>query len=178
MKVLAFDTETTGLIENHTIKLDRLPEVIEFFGHIVDLKTGKVGRKLDTFIKPRKNISEEITKITGINDQDVADAPPFVEVADVIEDLISRADVVLAHNLSYDMEMVDTEFERLGRKIKWPKGRICTVEQTIHLKGHRLSLSALHSFLFKEEFTGAHRARVDVAALTRCARELFKRGLL
>ena len=58
---------------------------------------------------------------------------------------------------------------------EWPR-LCCTVENTEWLHGHRLSLSALHEELFGEPFSGAHRARTDVAALTRCYLELVKRG--
>jgi hypothetical protein len=61
--------------------------------------------------------------------------------------------------------------------VKWPR-RICTVEQTQHIKGFRLNLSGLHEFLFGEKFSGAHRAKVDVAALVRCSSEMFKREML
>jgi len=50
------------------------------------------------------------------------------------------------------------------------------VQETEWIKGHRLSLSALHEELFGEPFSGAHRARVDVDALTRCFNELRQRG--
>ena len=44
MKAFIFDTETTGLVKNRTIKLDDQPEVIEFYGALVDLskKGGKI----------------------------------------------------------------------------------------------------------------------------------------
>jgi hypothetical protein len=73
--------------------------------------------------------------------------------------------------------MVDIEAQRLGIELRWPR-LVCTVEQTIALKGYRLSLENLHKELFGEPFEGAHRAKADVAALTRCCRELFKRGMI
>lgn len=175
LKIFVYDTETSGLVENRTIKLEKLPEIIEFYGAYVDLATGEVEMEIDTLIKPQSPIASEITKITTITNEMLKDAPPFSELADIIADTIGDAGFLLAHNASFDKEMVDIEFERLGRKIKW--GRIlCSVEATIHLKGYRLSLSALHEELFGEPFAGAHRAKVDVTALIRCARELYRRG--
>lgn len=177
MKAFIFDTETTGLIMNRRLPLDKQPHITEFFGVTVDLKTGKMGKKISHLVKPPIHISGEITRITGINDELVADAPPFADVADKIIKALEAAPVVIAHNLSYDVDMVELEAERLGRKIAWPK-KICTVEQTIHLKSFRLNLSRLHELLFGEPFAGAHRAEADVTALTKCCIELYKRGIL
>lgn len=179
MKAIIFDTETTGLIDNGTAKLEKQPEVIEFYACVADLKTGKIAQELDLLIKPQREISAEITKITGITPAMVEGAPAFGAVSDRVKAIlnVATAPLAIAHNASFDKEMLDIEFKRLGGWIAWPR-LICTVEQTVHLKGFRLSLSNLHELLFNEPFTGAHRAKVDVAALTRCCVELFKRGML
>lgn len=178
MRVLIFDTETTGLIENRTVKIDKLPEVIEFYGCVVDLETGEIERELDTLVSPKGPITDEITKITTIDAETVKGAPDFASVAPKIKELIQGSNIIIAHNLSFDIEMVDIEFDRLGDRIEWPGEKICTVEQTVHLKGFRLSLSALHEHLFGEAFAGAHRAKVDVMALVRVCVELYKRDIL
>jgi DNA polymerase III epsilon subunit-like protein len=175
MIAFIFDTETSGLIDNRTIKIDRQPSIIEFYGCLVDLETGEIKSELDLLIEPPKEVSEEITNITSITNDMLKGKPLFEAVASLIATAIENAPIVIAHNLSFDREMVDVEFERLGKTIKWPR-LLCTVEATIHLKGFRLSLSNLHETLFNEPFAGAHRARVDVQALVRCCVELFKRG--
>lgn len=182
---MVFDTETTGLIKNRTLKLDRQPEVIEFYACSVNLKTGKISKELDFLIKPHKPLADKpapgekktITDITGITNTMLADAPPFKSVAKQIIKMLESAPLLIAHNASFDREVIDIELERLKLKIKWPRV-LCTVEQTIALKGFRLSLSNLHNELFKEPFTGAHRAKQDVAALVRCCKELVKREVL
>lgn len=177
MKAFAFDTETTGLVENRTVKDERLPEIIEFYGCEFNLKTGKIGKEVNLLIKPRKAITDEITNITGITNEMVAKAPPFLVASREIKRMIEAQSLILAHNLSYDKEMVNIEMDRIKEKMTWPRG-LCTVEQTIHLKGFRLSLTNLHEYLFGEPFSGAHRAKVDVAAMVRCCVELHKRGEL
>lgn len=176
--MLVFDTETTGLVENMTTRLDHQPEVIEFCGMTIDPYTGKVYDIFDRLIKPIQPISEEITKMNGITNGMVKGASSFAFLAPTIRDLIERSDVVVAHNAAFDRDMVNLEFTRLGMtKIAWPH-IICTIEATIHLTGYRLSLSALYEFLFKEKFEGAHRAKADVEALCRIVIELMKRGEL
>lgn len=177
MTFLIFDTETTGLTSTRLLPLDKQPDVIEFFGAVIDLELDKPIREGEWLIKPRLPITGEITRITGIDDVMVADAPVFADVASSIKTLIEEATLVCAHNASFDKEIIDLEFERLGQTVSWPL-IVCTVEQTIHLLGFRLSLTALHEHLFGERFPEAHRARNDVAALVRCVRELWKRGEL
>lgn len=174
MIALIFDTETDGLVDNLTMAIDKQPNIIEFYGQTVNLETGEVINQLEQLIKPPKSISQEIINITGIDDAMVKDSPTFEAVADALEKYITKAPLIIAHNLSYDRDMLNIEFQRLGRFVAWPAG-LCTVEQSVHYKGYRLNLNALHENLFGEPFKGAHRARADVEALTRCCVEMFKR---
>lgn len=180
MLALLFDTETSGLIANHSVKIDKQPSVIEFYGCLADLSTGEIVNELDLLIKPPLPITAEITGITHITNDMLTGKPSFAALAEDIKDFIedNRASALIAHNLSFDMEMTEIEFERLGLQIMWPPRLICTVEQTIHLKGFRLNLSGLHEFLFDEPMKEAHRAKVDVVSMLRCCVELFRRGEL
>jgi DNA polymerase-3 subunit epsilon len=154
-----------------------LPEIIEIYAEMVDLANETSFTYLHHFIKPARPISEEITKITGIDNAMVANQPTFGVIAPIIIELIEKAPAVIAHNAHFDRECLDIEMQRVGLEIKWPR-TICTVEQTVHLTGRRLTLSALHEHLFGERFADAHRASTDCKALIRCCRELFKRGEL
>lgn len=174
---LIFDTETTGLIDNTLKPLDKQPHVIEFYGMLVDRDTFEIKCDLDLLIKPPVTITPEITKITTITNEMVADAPVMSEVCTQILDIMGRADRWVAHNLAYDLQIMKFEAQRLGKTLTIPS-LLCTVEQTEFLKGHRLSLSDLHEYLFGETFKGAHRAKVDVQALYRCYVELRKRDLI
>lgn len=177
MRAFIFDTETSGLIDNHTLPLDKQPEIIEFYGADVDLKTGEILSEIEILIKPHKPISEEITNITGLENSDFEKCLPFSAHAPFIRKAIAESEAIIAHNLSFDMEMLKIECERLGGlSIKWPRRLICLVEQTVHLKGFRLSMMNLHEHLFNEKFADAHRAKPDTQALIRCAVELYKRG--
>lgn len=174
---LVFDTETTGLIENMSVRLDRQPEVIEFAGILADLDTGEVLEEKEVLIRPSLGrIDAKIEKITGIDDSMVRDAPAFPAVAADLRALILRSPVVLAHNASFDVDMMTIEFQRLGEEeLVWPRA-ICTVEQSAHYRGNRMSLGDLHLYLFGERHADAHRAMPDVRALFRIAIEMRKRG--
>jgi DNA polymerase III epsilon subunit-like protein len=176
-RTLVFDTETTSLLPISIAHEDAHPRIIEFYGAIVD-ERGAILRELEFLAHPGAPISDEIRKITGINDEMVAGLPPFAAHIDEVDSLLCAADSVVAHNLSYDFSVLSVEFAREGRKPSWPLIRFCTVEQTIHLKGFRLSLANLHEYLFGEAFTGAHRAKRDVTALIRCFNKLRDEDML
>lgn len=182
MKAIIFDTETTGLIKNRKIPLDKQPEIIEFYGCLVDLKAktkkGQILAELEILIRPNnKKLDDAITKITGLEyDRDLKDKKSFPQVASTIKNFMGLADIWIAHNASFDLEMLEIEFERIGQSIK-PKDKIiCTVEQTMSLKGYRLNLAALYEHLFKEKMGTAHRAKVDVMNLKDCCFALYKMG--
>ncbi len=170
------DFETSGLCDNHSTPLDKQPSAIELYMCEVDMDSGEVLREFDSLFKPPQSVSDEIIRITGIDNEMLKDAPAFAEKANEAFAFIESSEVICAHNLSFDREIFVLEADRLGRIIQWPKRLICTVEATIHYKGYRLSLAALHELLFKERFPEAHRAKNDVMALVRCAIELNKRG--
>lgn len=175
MRALIFDTETSDLIGNSLLADRHMPHIIEFYGCIVN-EEGDVVEELDFLCKPPQPVSETTTRITGIKQEDVKDAPPFSHFADQVFAMVESADIVVAHNLSYDMAVLNVEAMRLGKTISWPADLVCTVENSEFYKSHRLSLSALHEYLFGEPFAGAHRARADVEALTRCYLEMVRRG--
>ena len=172
-----FDTETTALVGNSLSQARHQPHIIEFYGCIVD-DEGAVVEEIDFLCEPGVPITSEITRITGIKPADVHGLPGFSSWSEKVRAMIEKSDRVVAHNLTFDMTMVDVEFARLGGKVDWPSIKTCTVEATEWLKGYRLSLSNLHDHLFGEKFEGAHRAKVDVMALVRCFNHLRKEGML
>jgi DNA polymerase III alpha subunit (gram-positive type) len=179
MIALLFDNETTDLIPNRTLKLDKQPEIWEFYGCIANLATGEIIEELDLLIKPRREVDlkSKASKVTGFTRELVENAPHFIDVAPRIKILLEKAPIAIAHNLSFDRDVLEIEFERIGEKINWPEC-LCTVEQTVYLKGYRLSMTQLYEILFNEKFEGAHRAKVDVMAMLRCCTKLFEMGVL
>lgn len=177
MRALILDTETTGLLKKKAAALETQPHIIEFYGAIVD-QEGKVIEAYGTLVKPPEKISALITSITGITNAMLADAPPFVAVAPKIREMVEGSTRVVAHNLSFDVGMLDNEFKRLKIALKYPKVKTCTVEQSEFIKGRRMKLADLYSHLFPGETYAAHRAKADVDALVRVYCEGVKTGWL
>lgn len=187
MKAFVFDTETTDLIKNRHRPLPQLPHITELFGLVLEAKTTRLTKQynwkeastFNSLFNPGIPLTAEIQKITGLADWMLADQPTFKSKSAELKKIIEGADMIVAHNLSFDRAMVDIEMERCGLEVKWPKKMICTVEATEHFKSRRLKLMELHEFLFNgERFEGAHRAENDVRPLTRCFIELVERGVI
>ena len=95
-RVVAFDTETTGL---NPFDGDR---VIEFGAVTLDVgPDGRVDRVTPTqfFLNPEIPIPRAASKVSGITDDDVADAPLFEERAqDIVDALEDNDDVQKVHH--------------------------------------------------------------------------------
>lgn len=185
MLVTIYDTETTGLIKTGARRLSKQPHIIEFYAMTLQ-QNGEGAEATFSFVDeinllinpgPKVPITSEIMRITGINGQMIAGKAGFPTYAKEIASYFARAHRVVAHNLSFDMEMVEFELRRCEIPIVWPE-KVCTVEATEWLKGFRLKLSDLHEMLFGEKFEGAHRAKIDVFATCRCYTELVRRGMI
>jgi DNA polymerase-3 subunit epsilon len=178
VKILAFDTETTGLIDSRLKRAGFQPHVIQFAAALIDLERGEVVDQYHTYIKPPNPEvldTDAVKKSSKITWDMLAPYQAFDGYAKLIREMIEAAPMVAAHNLVFDMGMIDVEMKRVGTGVMWPK-QICTLDSTIHVTGYRLSLTELHKILFDgQEFAEAHDARADVAALTRCLIEMHKR---
>jgi DNA polymerase-3 subunit epsilon len=137
-------------------------------GHrITEIGAVKVvnGRVVDTWsslINPQRHIPKFITKLTGISNEMVSDAPLFCEVVDRL-DAFMLGSVFVAHNVNFDYGFFKLEYERLGRPFSMPK--LCTVRET------RKYFPGLTSYSlgklcreFDIELTSHHRALCDAQA--------------
>ena len=73
------------------------------------------GEKLEQFsslIRPGKEISEEITKLTGITTEMVADAPLPEEVLQRFKEFCAGA-VLVAHNARFDIGFISAKYQQL-----------------------------------------------------------------
>lgn len=176
--MLTFDTETTGLLRPGATELWLQPFIIEIFVSKLDNDFNIVD-EFETFIKTPVPVSEEITKITGITNDMVAGAPTFIEIYDDLSDFFLGEDTIVAHNCTFDINMLINDLKRhnLDHKFPWPKNQICTVEASECLENKRLTLEKLcgHAGIRYEK---GHRARNDVLMMNGCIEWLHKQELI
>ena len=176
-RITLFDVETTGLVLAKGTDLIHQPHILEIFILLVK-EDGVVLDSFHSFFQPPIEIPSFITRLTGIDAYKVRSAPPFKEEKKKIQSLFSDADTIVAHNLSFDLGILDLEMERLGKPpFEKPKEKFCTVEQSLHLCGYRLKLAELYQLATgKTEINNAHQAESDVYALFECFKWLNKGG--
>lgn len=154
------DIETTGGSALHE-------KITEIAIYLFDGE--KITGEYVTLINPEKVIPPFITRLTGISDETVKDAPKFYEVArDIVE--FTEGCIFVGHNVLFDYGFVKQEFRRLGYTYKRPV--LCTVKLSRKLMpGFRsYSLGNLCSTLgitIEDRHRAAGDARATVEVLTR-----------
>ena len=115
MNYVIIDVETTG----GSPKTTKITEIAlyKFDGQsIVD--------EFVTLVNPEEKIPDFIVKLTGISDQMVSDSPRFFEIAKNIIEFCKDC-IFVAHNVSFDYNVVRREYKRLGYDFRLPQ--LCTV---------------------------------------------------
>jgi DNA polymerase-3 subunit epsilon len=92
---------------------------------VLRIEGGRITRRFQTLVNPGRYISQVITGITGITNEDVAAAPRFEEIAGRLLPLFAEA-IFVAHNARFDYGFVRSEFERAGIRFQAPQ--LCTVK--------------------------------------------------
>lgn len=110
--MIVFDTETTGLIEHEALPLEKQPRIIEI-GAVLMIG-GKEVDHFSSLVNPGVPLSPEITRITGLRDEDLKDAPVFIELYGALYRFFEKADDVVAHNCRFDQMMLVFELRRVG----------------------------------------------------------------
>ena len=101
---VAFDIETTGL----NAQLDRMTEI----GAVI-FRGSEVLSTFNTFVNPGQPIPAEITELTGIRDEDVADAPGEKEAMKAFLDYAGDRPLI-AHNAHFDIGFMRAAAQRSG----------------------------------------------------------------
>ena len=96
---VGLDLETTGFSPA------KFSEIIEFAAFRVDNPPEKWD-KLYSLVKPKNSIPKKITKLTGITNDDVKDAPCFTHFAKELYTFVGDAYIV-AHNADFEKRFLD-----------------------------------------------------------------------
>lgn len=178
--MIVFDTETTGLLRPDPCDINLQPHMIEIYLCKFDF-TGKVIAEFETFVKPPIAIPEIITKITGIDDNSVKNAPTFIEIYDDLVEFCLGEKTIFAHNCAFDIGIIKSELRRHGLEYNfpWPPYQCCTVEASFPINNKRLKLEQLYELATgKTEIKNKHRAKGDVIALKDSICWLKKEGFI
>jgi DNA polymerase-3 subunit epsilon len=138
----------------------------------IRVEDGQVVREFKTLLNPGTSIPYWITKLTGIQDNDVVDAPYFEDVAYELNDILDNA-IFIAHNVRFDYSFIKRQLE--GSGFKYNPKLLCTVRLSRALypehRGHSLEkIIARHNL----RVAGRHRAYDDAKAIMDFTRLAYK----
>ena len=119
MRVLVFDTETTGLPETKIINQETLnlwPYIVQFSYIIYDTELNNIVDVRDYIIKipTHVNISEESINLHGITKEDSNKLG--MDITDILKEFfyyLKSCDKIVGHNISFDINMLKIELLRL-----------------------------------------------------------------
>ncbi len=157
IETIVFDIETTGL----SAKFERMTEI-----GAVKIVNGEIIDTFQTFVNPKKPIPAHITKLTGITDNDVADAPDEVGAVKSFFEFCGKSKLLIAHNAPFDISFIEATCHRADIPFDFSSIDTVRIAQFLFkgMKNHRLNTVA------KRLNLGAfnhHRASDDAGVLAK-----------
>lgn len=108
---VCIDLETTGL----NPKKDKIIEI-----GAVKVDNGQIVDVFETFVNPHRALDERVVELTGIQNEDLQNAPDISEVLPKVMDFVGQ-EVLLGHSILFDYSFMKKaavdhklKFERLG----------------------------------------------------------------
>jgi DNA polymerase III subunit epsilon len=155
--VLVFDVETTGTDRT----CDQIVELCVQFGLDEDAAS-QTWR-----FKPSVPMSPGAQAVHGIALADLESCPSFANCADDIVEVFARANVIVGYNLAFDIDMLTSEFVRLGRTPVDFSEKTIVDPFRLWQQCEPRSLQHAHQRFVGNRFEAAHSAAADVAATGR-----------
>ena len=200
---LVFDTETTGLNKTKILSQDTLhlwPFIVQFSYIMYDLSCNSIAKTVDVIIKMPDNVTipEEATNIHGItNEMSIRQGEPIEKVLSEYFHDLQKADIVIGHNIQFDLSMIKVELLRIiyNGRLTYRQSKIyrnyfhyitnmnntyCTMHNSVNLCNIQAldkfgkpylkypKLVELHQKLFSTTPNNLHNSLIDILATLRC----------
>ena len=198
MKIIVFDTETSGLPKSKTITPNTIhmwPFIVQFSYIIFDTETNDIIKSYDAIVKvkPYNVISKDSIKFHGIT-QEIS-MSKGINIDKVLVEFMSdleNADMIVAHNVEFDLNMLRVELLRLEQAdcvrenmelcldtVVNKNNFYCTMRESVELckiekensRGTYYkfpTLTELHKHLFAVEPKHLHNSFHDILCTIRC----------
>jgi len=183
MKILIFDTETTGLPIDWKVPAERQPNnwphLVSIAWFILDSHSNKIESQKSYIIKPENwTIPEDSTSIHGIHHSFAENYGSPLE--DVIKEFFDTpCDMYVAHNMNFDSNVMinATYWDLKGKLYKFEKPTYCSMKISAPMCKLRFNsgsgikppkLSELYEFVFKRKpiISKLHGSFYDAKILT------------
>ena len=193
-RALIFDVETSGLIpkEKDTLLKDK-PHILQLSYVVFETNGWTVSKTVNRYINvaPEVEISPLITDLTGITRELCDEGVPIEHALHEFCEDYHRCDMIVAHNISFDRDMMSIELERHSHKFRnelvtsvfhkdCPKDMYCTMHFGRNVcKIERISkhgktyfkspkLVELYQHLFGQVPENLHNSLIDTYVCLRC----------
>lgn len=160
---VVFDIETTGL----DYKTHKITEI-----GAVKIKNGKIIETFSSFVNPEQNISSEITKLTGITNEMVKDAPLL---ENVLPDFykFTKNTILVGQNIQFDLGFIDYYSKQINYVFENKREDTMTIaKKNIFLKNYKLKTIAENLGV---SLINAHRAINDAMATAKVFIKLIEK---
>jgi DNA polymerase-3 subunit epsilon len=192
VKALIFDTETTGMVQwklppEHASQ----PDLIQLGMLLVETQDWEPRARHSMLVQLPDGVTIEpgAREAHGISEEDCNRFGVQAMVAcSLFNQLCMRADVIVAHNMSFDQSIMLTALHRLGNKPNRFDGKrlICTKDEStdvLKLPGKFNSykwptLAEAYGYFSGKDIEGAHDALVDTEACLVVFRGLVELGVI
>jgi DNA polymerase-3 subunit epsilon len=188
--IFFFDTETTGIPRNYkapVTDLNNWPRVVQLAWLVYSQDESLVSSH-NYIIRPDGfTIPPDSARVHGITqERALTEGVKLTEALEAFRDTAGAAGLFVAHNMSFDENILGAEFLRMKMEIPFAKKRkFCTMLSTVdHCRipgkyGFKWPrLDELHENLFGTGFDEAHNALADIEATAKCFFEIKKRNLV
>ncbi|MFT6036326.1 MAG: DNA polymerase-3 subunit alpha, partial [Marivirga sp.] len=190
---LIYDTETTGLPKNFNAPLtdaDNWPRCVQIAWQLHDAE-GKLLDAQSHIIQPDGfEIPYNAEKVHGISTERAQrEGKPLMAVLQAFEEILKRSEIVVGHNIEFDINIMGAEMLRMGiseQKLiekelidtKNVSTDFCAIPGGRGGKFKWPTLTELHKKLFGQAFADAHDAAYDVDATAKCFFGLIKQRVV
>jgi len=189
MRVIVFDTETTGLPKTKVLTtglVNLWPYIVQLSYIIFNTETFEIEEHYNQYINIGENIKldEEAVKIHGLTRDFLMKYG--IKIEDALQQMskdINKCDLIVGHNVIFDKNVVLVEAIRNDIPVRFKKeyctmknGKdICKIEK-INAKGEKYfkypKLIELHEKLFNKSPNNLHNSFNDILVTLRCFMKL------
>ena len=195
MRVLCFDTETTGLPEGRNISIyetGKWPHIVQLSFMVYDTEKKEVIEEYDQIIKIPEHVdlTPKSVEIHGITREIIQKRGiPITEALRAFKHALHSSDCSIGHNLSFDKRLLIVESirnkgfdENDNSVVQLHFGiEFCTMKNSVDVCKIKMlrkdgtshyykypKLLELHEHLFQTKAHNAHDSKVDVLICLRC----------
>lgn len=189
MKALIFDTETTGMIKRkEEVWHPDQPHIVQLAAVVVETDKWEITTRFSTLVRLGKGVEihPKAEEVHGISAETCSKYGLDAGFAcATFNELCGLSDVLVAHNLDFDLHVLRSAFWRLGHTDETEHKRTCcTMKSSTNIlklpgkfNGYKWpTLAEAYLHFVGEELEGGHDAMVDVMACGDVYHELVELG--